>query len=87
MSHLIGYDRQSVCNMNKLRCLVNDGYCLVSREWIGIKQVDVNDLQRYTMPINSCCWVQSGTEETLAEPVAMLQLAHDSAQNIPDQGS
>lgn len=87
MSHLIGYDWQSVCNMDKLRCLVYDGYCLVSREWIGIQQVDVDDLHRYTMPLNSCCWVQSGSGWTLAEPAVELHLAHDSAQNTPDQGS
>ena len=35
--------------MDELRCLVYDGYSLVSRERVGIQQVDIDDLHQICM--------------------------------------
>ena len=75
--------------MNELSCLVDDSYCLVSRERVGIEQVDINDLHQGDArhAVGSALRVASTSAElfNFLRNFAWLLTTH--ALDTPDQGS
>ena len=71
--------------MDELGCLVDDSYCLVCWEGVGIQQIDIDDLQRrvwiYAYVLTSLCSTQSAAEQAGLSP-ALICTKADSVVRV-----